>query len=325
MSNRCICTKIDFYFPFFVLYLDFNGFTLSNKNCLITIGCLALETLKKGKKAALLRSFDHVITFKTPNDTLISIADVTVPKNPLIININSFFELKWVKTIFFYEEQNLLKVGHHELYLNSQQIFNPVEIYSIYKLENSMTKNTFDAIIKYANNVDKGMFRFIPYILFDNNIPEQISVFSKHLYVTTLELLSNIKEKNPEKTVKELKEMVGVGKGATPAGDDVIVGLLLFDYFFTKDKWLTHLLKKHMDLFDSTTDESRQMVLLSLEGLSSKHYLDFIECCAENKDQSELISCLDRIMSTGHSSGSDFLFGFTAGYICYLWKYKEEN
>ncbi len=109
--------------------------------------------------------------------------------------------------------------------------------------------------------------------------------------------------------------LVGAGKGLTPAADDAIIGVLSGYLLILTMKNKSDIYLKKMNLLVSLLSNEKLTTKVSLKYLRSACFGEFsqdlymlIEVLLNN-NKSHILSILQRIKETGHSSGMDMLFG----------------
>ncbi len=104
----------------------------------------------------------------------------------------------------------------------------------------------------------------------------------------------------------------GRGPGLTPSGDDMIVGHLAARFINKKRDQVmeTYLGTKLMTVNDLTTDVSLHYLLCSLDQRFNRSIIALISALI-NDEPSNVQNTIQEILNTGHTSGADFLAGFT--------------
>jgi hypothetical protein len=105
---------------------------------------------------------------------------------------------------------------------------------------------------------------------------------------------------------------LGLGKGLTPSGDDVITGLLMADSFNSFIGTQAKLVLAKLVAQDITTDVSRSQLLAAMDGLASSSWIAFM-AAVKTADSMKQIENVRRILAYGHSSGADMFAGFAVG------------
>lgn len=110
-----------------------------------------------------------------------------------------------------------------------------------------------------------------------------------------------------------LRHCVGCGPGLTPAGDDILIGLLhvhhLFPFLFPEFIKQLELLT----LQRYTTDVSISNYVCTFRGLFCESLLGFAESLKAH-DINGIKRCMERILKFGYSSGRDLTAGLYLGF-----------
>lgn len=110
-----------------------------------------------------------------------------------------------------------------------------------------------------------------------------------------------------------LYKLIGRGRGLTPSGDDILLGLLVVDSGFKllSEDFLGSL-KGLVEEGGLTTDISTNYYLSGFEGDFGRNLRDFLSSLSE-KNFEDTKASLGRIMDKGHSSGLDTITGIALG------------
>ena len=105
--------------------------------------------------------------------------------------------------------------------------------------------------------------------------------------------------------------LIGRGPGLTPSGDDMITGHLAARLLIGKrnEKLEGYLQNKLIAVDDLTTDVSKHYLLCSIQQRFNQSILQLI--AALGSDASRIHEKSQKVLATGHTSGADFLAGFT--------------
>lgn len=165
-----------------------------------------------------------------------------------------------------------------------------------------------------------------PDIFSPRSIP--LGFWSKHALPCVTKLLESIVHKNFNLVEDAWEELLGLGPGLTPAGDDFMVGFLaahkLFSSFFSgrlEDYDLKRKLKEKARI--KTSPIAYQFLTCALEGVFSETlYLVFSELLSQDqlKEQEDRLhpekqgtDQIEYFLKWGHSSGTDTLTGTVFG------------
>ncbi len=110
---------------------------------------------------------------------------------------------------------------------------------------------------------------------------------------------------------KALHFLIGRGPGLTPSGDDMLIGYLAARLILDKGdtKLETYLRTKLLSVADLTTDVSKHYLLCGLDQRFNQSILQLLKAVSEITD--ELEPAIQLVLQTGHTSGADFLAGFS--------------
>lgn len=112
-----------------------------------------------------------------------------------------------------------------------------------------------------------------------------------------------------------LLDLVGLGPGLTPAGDDALAGFLVGTRYFSKsDSSLNTLIDMLREGLQNktTTAYSKRLLMLATDGISNE-YVEQLIVGAFNQDLATVIENTEKILRLGSTSGYFFLFGFMSG------------
>ena len=112
-------------------------------------------------------------------------------------------------------------------------------------------------------------------------------------------------------------QLVGLGQGLTPAGDDFLCGFLAAGHCrraarLARARLLTSLAEAVLELVGQTTDVSASFLRDAIAGRISRPLAALAEACA-GAPGSDLDGALLRLAAIGHSSGLDAATGFFYG------------
>ena len=105
-----------------------------------------------------------------------------------------------------------------------------------------------------------------------------------------------------------VNHLVGLGKGLTPSGDDILVAYL--SIMNIKEKDIAHLLgtliRKRLPF---TTDVSAAYLNSTIDRQISLPFYNLYDSINDKKDENDIKKNLIDIQKIGHTSGNDLLFG----------------
>lgn len=106
--------------------------------------------------------------------------------------------------------------------------------------------------------------------------------------------------------------LIGRGPGLTPSGDDMIIGHLAARLLINRSnqKLQNYLRTKMTAVNDLTTDVSKHYLLCSLNQRFNQSVLN-LQGALLDDSKKQLEEAIQKVLKTGHTSGADFLAGFT--------------
>lgn len=266
-----------------------------------------LENLKK--EIYVVAKFKNVINFKfeKTDDSIFALASKYIAKGPnlIILNLENFEGVK-------FEKFNPLR----KIYID--ELFDLINFNcSKLKFYNSL-KNTFSISIQksdieilekiYKQKSNKGSFNFsiIEYSNseFDLNIriSEQL-IKSRENFLKSLDF-------SDEEIISNALNLIGLGHGLTPSGDDYICGffsVMLIDEKLSR-KYLD-LYKKIVDLSKKRTNEISYSYMIELTNMSYKQVVFELIKAMSNSNHIEITKLSMELLKIGHYSGADMLRG----------------
>lgn len=109
------------------------------------------------------------------------------------------------------------------------------------------------------------------------------------------------------------KQLVGLGNGLTPSGDDWLVGCALAAQLNLPSPETASLLLKTIGLVSSgTTLLSLNWLQAAVNGMCNEHWHRFFASCLQADSDQVCYQAALRIVEQGHSSGADALAGYLA-------------
>lgn len=116
---------------------------------------------------------------------------------------------------------------------------------------------------------------------------------------------------------RAVRRLIGLGAGSTPAGDDVVAGVLVGLLATGRIRTAAALRRAVGDPVDRTTALSRELLLLAGQGQASGEVLAVLrQLDARNGTPSRLANAIDRLLAVGHTSGADLAAGLLIGLGC---------
>lgn len=142
-------------------------------------------------------------------------------------------------------------------------------------------------------------------------------LFTRHLLFEDPSFVSGLREacttENPEEIDSALRKVMGRGKGLTPSGDDLLLGMLWVNALrkFLHAEFLDRL-QLLVQKDDLTTQVSKSYLQSALEGRYHALLLSLAQALV-NKDSSQMSANVVKLKKIGHTSGADMLSGIALG------------
>ncbi len=129
-----------------------------------------------------------------------------------------------------------------------------------------------------------------------------------------MDIIKNFwKQDKSERSLLQLRPLVGAGRGLTPAGDDLMVGFLSVLHLIDSRLLETSTDFMLSDFADRTTFVSSLALRAALKGSFSQQVVNFYEKLDTGTER-KLFSALRLLESVGSSSGLDILAGIYLGW-----------
>ena len=115
-----------------------------------------------------------------------------------------------------------------------------------------------------------------------------------------------------EKMTEAAAEMIGLGVGLTPSGDDFLTGMMLAFHLISDGDLIGRscFFQKIQPYFEKTNEISRQYLECAHMGEGSAVWQELFQSVNDRKKIKENLKCVQQI---GHSSGMDTLNGVAVG------------
>ncbi len=225
--------------------------------------------LSRSKKCRILHHFDQVVNLVNERAEVLSVHVPAIPLGPLSLQLSEeeFRRLDWQGRLKVDAESCQLKVGH--------------------------------AVI---NNTDLTVWSATPeWQKFDPRLLKNICIDHKLNFdiIAWLDQLRQGLELKQRPIITEAaRSLAGRGIGLTPAGDDVLIGVMYALWALNKPVWVDLI---GQTAFPYTTTLSQNFIQCAMAGEAIQPWHDFI-----HGD----VGATDSIAAIGHSSGKDSLTAF---------------
>lgn len=223
---------------------------------------------------------------------------------------NAVREKKEIQTQWTESQEVQIHIGKYSWNVGENEVWNPKITGSLNKEQMRLALQQMrEVIMRYSHlgGFSDSVFR--------NKNPKDDLMSGILREKITLLLDVSVRPGKMEELGRIAQEMIGLGVGLTPSGDDFVTGLLLgfltgtfpFDEEELED--FREMVKRQAMY---TNDISRQYLLCACEGEFGENYHQLLRLC---KMGQPIAKCLEQIIQTGHTSGLDALNGLAAGWM----------
>ena len=134
---------------------------------------------------------------------------------------------------------------------------------------------------------------------------------------------------NPDAPDEVVSGVVGCGPGCTPAGDDVLIGILAVlgsPHSGERGSAAFHSLRRSLrPLLPRTTDISAHLLRQAADGLVGRAVHELVGASIGNAGTSALREAVNRVVDTGATSGADMCMGLLASARSFLLDHDERE
>ena len=134
---------------------------------------------------------------------------------------------------------------------------------------------------------------------------------------------------NPDAPDEVVSGVVGCGPGCTPAGDDVLIGILAVlgsPHSGETGSAAFHSLRRSLrPLLPRTTDISAHLLRQAADGLVGRAVHELVGASIGNAGTSALREAVNRVVDTGATSGADMCMGLLASARSFLLDHDERE
>ena len=223
---------------------------------------------------------------------------------------NAVREKKEIQTQWTESQEVQIHIGKYSWNVGKNEVWNPKITGNLNKEQMRLALQQMrEVIMRYSHlgGFSDSVFR--------NKNPKDDLMSGILREKITLLLDVSVRPGKMEELGRIAQEMIGLGVGLTPSGDDFVTGLLLgfltgtfpFDEEELED--FREMVKRQAMY---TNDISRQYLLCACEGEFGENYHQLLRLC---KTGQSISKCLEQIIQTGHTSGLDALNGLAAGWM----------
>ncbi|MFO7952152.1 MAG: DUF2877 domain-containing protein [Bacillota bacterium] len=281
-----------------------------------------LQNYKQESKMHLLSIHDHVLNFRVDGwSHLLMIAGPVLEKGPATIGLkeDEFRKLRgfvlkaesgWFEPekIFFYGSKSSLRLSWHR---GEKISFAPFKLSA---LDLKLIEKSANA---YRDMLGKSGFPTPSAVLL--GLPGGESYFRQKLHHNFPGLVEFLINRRRTDFLSSCAEISGLGRGASPTGDDLIHGVLVAFHYFVFDRHFTEsMAEDFLKMAEGTTLMGRHMLETGRRGLTSEALRQFIQALARGKATP---TSLYRVLKTGSQTGHDL----AAAVLYFVLKYIKST
>ncbi|WP_055668894.1 DUF2877 domain-containing protein [Desnuesiella massiliensis] len=279
-----------------------------------------LEGLKGAKVHSI---FKRVINLERQGK-LISIQNPSVPKGSLSMNISEEVDFSSYSTCFRGHldiKDNTIYLGALNFILDKPEIWEPrlkyyPEIYFRNKQKFIKTLKSIIMINGKEGGIKEDVFNVMPSVV-SHNADLKYSHYNEIL----TKAANYLSEKDLGGGAKEICNLIGMGIGLTPSGDDFLVGVISVLHSINSTKSEKSYVKEFYESLcaeilcnlSKTTMVSRTYLQEAVCGNFSESFHNIYKALSE-EDLEKLYEASLNMMAVGHSSGTDGLCGILWGF-----------
>ncbi|NLJ78331.1 MAG: DUF2877 domain-containing protein [Tissierellia bacterium] len=290
--------------------------------------------LKDGEEAGHIHSiFQRVVNFTDGEHNMFSVATKDIDNAPYTLRIDGVADFRDLVSEGdkLYRDGNRLMVGDGlsiTIVENRLWIGNCIEKSKVDPMIIAKNIEYFNEMILNCSPMGGAKYSYLKNILGIDMI-EGPSLIEKELSNRIERFLYGIYEYDIK--VKDLNRLIGFGVGLTPSGDDFLVGFLSALNSIDTE-YINNIFDGIVELIDiediSTTDISKQMIRIAIDGQAREYISGFIRAFSE-ADRDGFIHSYRNILRIGSSSGMDISIGIAMAFHFILdtknWRLEDEE
>jgi hypothetical protein len=291
------------------------------------VGCLVLDLADEGIEGRLLARFSHSIAIQV-GSLILSLTELAggLPLGISVHSLPASLDRSWIGSKVFIDPRNVIvDDAGYQINLEKAQIWDAKSRISKTEPETIGMRMRFASVQGWI--VDRELTFGMGFMGSENAL-EGVQKHDFEDLITQLRLaLSPVDRPSTDRSAdrylnRVLKQILGMGPGLTPSGDDFLVGLLLCLWAGEHlspvlENIRKSLASKILDLGQRHTNSFAWSYLYSAcKGHGAQVLVDFLESMiAGTQDPREAALRLSKI---GGSSGTDTLLGIMMGLQCFV-------
>ena len=251
--------------------------------------------------------FNRTFNVVTKDNQLYTVvqSDIFNGSRQIKISVTDFSLLKVKSDMKIVETKTGIVINQQEINIEQAEKYVPIKLIFPEKMSKSVGQITNEIHQQLNNQLDTvGFYRKN----FETDVEQ---VLFDLLINRSANFIQGIKENNSELIQKSIIELLGLGHGLTPSGDDFLTGasLVLNSQNYPFSEITQKFNKTILANLANTNLISGNELSLAINGKSLEPILEFIQQLFDGKNKQEIQPNIDLILKIGSSSGSDILAG----------------
>jgi len=256
---------------------------------------------------------------------LVGISSTRVPKSPINIQIElpngievSSLDVKAGNRVKV--ERVSLTTSNLCILLNEAEIWNPSKSVDNASLE--LVKRNIELMQRFFSffSINEGfgpILTLLPKILKRKREQSSSSLISGAILNKLSEIVNSITNKDLDSLGRACEGMVGLGSGATPSGDDFLMGLMASMQWTVRSfggdlNYVEALCREISSRCNNTTELSKALLVCAAEG-EVNEVIEKVLRSLFSGTKSQLMNSLMKLLRMGETSGVDTLAGIYLG------------
>jgi hypothetical protein len=271
----------------------------------------ALIWLSQRLEGRVFQAFERSCNLINSQGAILSLVSTELGPGPFAITVEREGSPR-IDTLKIWDEVNLfsrvrfsvdqIQIGSIRVDLSKAAIWNPVPAWEAILPGNlAQTYRILSRLLSFHSTA------------YDSSKNERFKASTSILLAASMGLSMGLRENDIGQARRGAKKIAGLGCGLTPAGDDFLMGFIysLWSQWDSRkaQDWASELVRAAAP---QTTQLSATWLEAAANGQAAEPWHRLVEAMlgANTLDQ---IDAANRILATGHTSGSDALTGYVAG------------
>jgi hypothetical protein len=296
-----------------------------------TISPSVLEWFSKTREGHILQVFDQSCNVVNQRDELISLVVPAIGPGPFsaVIELACCFIDSFNAGDPVQVEGSQFYMGEFVFDIKKAAVWHPEPDWSNIQMHRGQIAENVLKLIPYIQEhaSRESLFQIVPQLIETGHAGaleyEKSSGINEEIKGKSItaaqKLLAGISEAQPALSKAGVKEMLGLGAGLTPAGDDFLVGIIFALWTMLSRSQIERMLPV---LFDHDEDRTNQLsyayLTAAMQGQAVIAWHSFLQAMTSDEG-GEMYNAVRPLLLIGKTSGSDAL----AGFVCMVRRFVE--